>query len=341
VTSSSTLRVAAAQYAVEHSSSRDNLSGKLDRWVAEAAGVGAKLLVFPEFAGMEFASLHDRRSAPDRRSPARHKLGPLPVMLATRRNEPSLEWETSAVQALLPDFIAIHADLAVRHAVYILAGSLPVRHGESGVRNRAYFFSPDGTFGFQDKIVPTRWEREVWGVKSGDQIKTFDTAFGPIGIAICYDVEFPLVARLQAEAGARIILTPCCCDSLRGYHRVRVGARARALENQAYVIQSPTVGDAPWSGVLGTTAGAAGIYGPPDLGPEVDGVIAQGPYDAQQWVYADLDLGAIERIRQGDGVIANESEWDSHLKFHQANKGLFEPATAGLDLAQIKVAANG
>jgi predicted amidohydrolase len=335
VPSTSTVRVAAAQYPVEHSSSRDKLRGKLHRWVAEAAGTGAKLLVFPELAGMEFASLHDRRVTSDRRSPARHKLGPLPVMQATRRKEPSLEWETSAVQALLPDFIAIHADLAARYAVYILAGSLPVCHGESGARNRAYIFAPDGTVGFQDKIVPTRWEREVWGVKSGDHIKTFETTFGPIGIAICYDVEFPLVARLQAEAGARIILTPCCCDSLRGYHRVRVGARARALENQAYVIQSPTVGEAAWSGVIGTTAGSAGIYGPPDLGPEIDGVIAQGSYDAQQWVYADLDLDAIERIRQGDSVIANKTEWDSHLRFRQADKGLFEPATTGLDLAQV------
>ncbi len=341
MTSSSKVRVAAAQYAIEHCSAHEELRSKLDRWVAEAAGTGAKLLVFPEFAGMEFAALHDRRVAPDRRSPTRHKLGPLPVMQATRRVEPSLEWETSAVQALLPEFIAIHADLAARHGVYILAGSLPVTGGESGIRNRAYFFSPDGTVGFQDKIVPTLWEREVWCVEGGDQIKIFETAFGPIGIAICYDIEFPLVARLQAEAGARIILTPCCCDSLRGYHRVRVGARARALENQAYVIQSPAVGEAAWSGVIGNTAGAAGIYAPPDLGPQTNGVIAQGSYDTQQWVYADLDLDAIERIRQGGGVIANESEWNAHLRFRQANKGLFESPARGLELAQVRAVANG
>ena len=339
MTSSSSVRVAAAQYVVEHVSSADALYAKLDRWVAEATSNGARLVVFPEFSGMEFASLRERRTASDRRSPDRHRLGPLPVMVQTRRNEPSLDWETAAIQSVLPEFIAIHAELAMRHAAYILAGSLPVRQDGAGTYNRAYFFTPEGTVGYQDKIVPTRWEREVWGIAGGDQIKTFETDFGPIGVAICYDVEFPLIARLQAEAGARIVLVPCCCDSLRGYHRVRVGARARALENQAYVIQSPTVGEASWSGVLGTTAGSAGIYGPPDLGPLVNGVIAQGPYDAPLWVYAELDLGALDRIRRGGGVIANESEWQSHLKFNKAHRGLFKPVGKSEKAADVAAAA--
>lgn len=337
---SSSVRVAAAQYAAEPSLSLGALQQKLNAWVAEAAGEGARLAVFPEFAGMEFTSLRDRRVTPDRRSPDRHKLGPLPVMAATRRIEPSLEWDTAAIQSVLNEFIGIHAELAARHGIYILAGSIPVRDREGTLRNRAYFFTPEGTFGHQDKIVPTRWEREVWGVSGGEQIKTFETSYGPIGIAICYDVEFPLVARLQAEAGARIVLTPCCCDSLRGYHRVRVGSRARALENQAYVIQSPTIGDASWSGVIGMTAGAAGIYGPPDLGPNVNGVIAQGSHGSPMWIYADLDLAAVDRIRHGSGAIANAAEWKSHLAFANAQKGSFEqaakmPVAAERALAEI------
>jgi len=318
----STVRVAAAQYAIDALPRLEQLRGKLQRWVAEAAANGAKLLVFPEFAGMEFASLSDRRATPDRRSPDRHKLGPFPVMPATRRIKPSLDWETSAVQSALHEYFATHADLAMEHGIYILAGSVPVR--DSGdIRNRAYLFAPDGTAGFQDKIVPTRWERDVWGVRGGEQIQTFDTELGPIGIAICYDVEFPLVARLQAEAGARIILTPCCCDSLRGYYRVRVGARARALENQAYVIQSPMIGDAHWSGTIGSSVGSAAIYGPPDLGPKPNGVIAQATSGDPGWVYADLDLGAVDRIRRGGDVIANQEEWNSHLRFQKAIKGQF------------------
>jgi predicted amidohydrolase len=337
---SPSVRVAAAQYAIEPSLSLDALQGKLESWVAEAASKGARLAVFPEFSAMEFASLRDRRVAPDRRSPDRHKLGPLPVMATTRRIEPSLVWETAAIQPVLNEFKEIHADLARRYGVHILAGTIPVRDDEGRLRNRAYFFTPEGTVGYQDKIVPTRWEREIWGVAGGDQIKTFETGYGLVGVAICYDVEFPLVARLQAEAGARIVLTPCCCDSLRGYHRVRVGARARALENQAYVIQAPMIGDASWSGTIGVTAGAAGVYGPPDLGPNVSGVIAQGPYNSPMWIYADLDLAAVDRIRHGNGAIANESEWKSHLSFATAQNGSYEavaemPGTAVNAFAQI------
>jgi predicted amidohydrolase len=319
------VRVAAAQYVAERSLSSESLHRKLDSWVAEAAANGARLAVFPEFSAIEFALLRDRRITSDRRSPDRHKLGPLPVMAATRRIEPSLEWETAAIQFVLDEFIAIHADLAVRHEIYILAGTIPFRDREECLRNRAYFFTPEGTVGHQDKIVPTRWERQVWGITGGRQIKTFETKYWPIGIAICYDIEFPLVARLQAEAGARIVLAPCCCDSMRGYHRVRIGARARAMENQAYIIQSPMIGDASWSGVIGTSVGAAGIYGPPDLGSNVNGVIAQGQPNKAMWIYADLDLAALERVRGRSGAIANESEWKAHLSFVRSEEGALGP----------------
>jgi predicted amidohydrolase len=162
-------------------------------------------------------------------------------------------------------------------------------------------------------MVLTRWEREVWEMRGGDEVRVFDTDFGPVGIDICYDVEFPVIARRQAEANARIILAPCCCDSLRGYYRVRVGARARALENQGYVVQAAAIGNANWLPAIERCAGFAGIYAPPDLGPRENGVIAQGALDRPGWVYADLDLTAIDRIR-GSDVMANVREWNAHMQ---------------------------
>jgi predicted amidohydrolase len=154
-------------------------------------------------------------------------------------------------------------------------------------------------------------------------VRIFDTEFGPVGVDICYDVEFPIVARRQAEAGARIILAPCCCDSLRGCHRVRVGARARALENQAYVVQSPAIGDADWIPTFGTCVGFAGVYGPPDLGPRESGVLAEGEIGRPGWIYADLDLAAVDRIR-GGAAIANRGEWTAHIAIGAAVRGPFE-----------------
>jgi predicted amidohydrolase len=316
-----TIRIAAAQYPVEHIETWDRFRMKLRRWVSEAADNKAQLLVFPEYGAMELASIVERKRTRARRAPARHTLGSLPVTAAERRERPSLERKANVLQSLLPGYRTFHAELAEQYGVYILASSIPVRGPDGALRNTAYFFAPNGTMGLQEKIVLTRWERECWGITGGNQARYFNTDFGPIGIAICYDIEFPLIARAQAEAKVRIILAPSCTSSLRGYHRVRVGARARALENQAYIVQSPTIGDAPWSTAV--NVGSAGIYAPPDLGPKEDGIIIQGSLNLPQWIYADLDLTAIDRIRQ-NGSLANQEEWASHVGIGAAVKGQFQ-----------------
>jgi len=58
---------------------------------------------------------------------------------------------------------------------------------------------------------------------------------GDFGILICYDIEFPEVARVLAEAGAEILFVPSCTDGREGFCRVRYCAQARAIENQVYV----------------------------------------------------------------------------------------------------------
>jgi predicted amidohydrolase len=271
---------------------------------------------------MELVGLVENRVA-ERRSPHRHLLGPLTVSPADRRRDPSLIWATEAIQPHIPKYLSLLAELAVRHRSYILAGSLPVRQSDGSLTNTAFFFAPDGGVSSQDKMVLTRWEREVWNMRAGKEVRVFDTEFGAVGVDICYDVEFPNVARMQAEARARIILAPCCCDSLRGCYRVRVGARARALENQAYVIQSPAIGNADWIPTFGSCVGFAGVYGPPDLGPRESGVIAQGQEGQEGWVYGDLDLTAIDRIRGGREV-ANSFEWTAHTKIGPAVRAPFE-----------------
>jgi predicted amidohydrolase len=315
-----TVRVASAQYAIELFTEWKALESHLSTWIGKAAENGAQLLVFPEYASMEMVGLTERRRAGERRSPERHLLGPLPVNPLERRRAESLLWATSIIQPLIPRYLALFSSFAVRHNVYILAGSVPMDHADGSRTNRAFLFTPDGSMGWQDKIVLTRWEREMWHMTAGGEVRVFDTPFGPIGINICYDVEFPLVARRQAEAGARIILSQCCCDSLRGYYRVRVGARARALENQAYVVQSAAMGDSSWLAEFGRIVGFAGMFGPPDLGPHESGIIAQSKNTEPEWVYATLDLKAVDRIR-GDATIANQLEWSAHMRIAKAATG--------------------
>ncbi|KAH2823655.1 hypothetical protein KXV85_001468, partial [Aspergillus fumigatus] len=181
---------AIAQYPIDELADWAAYEAKLRRWVGEAAGRGASLLVFPEYGAMELAALD-----PARKSDLHAGLG--------------------VVSDLLPRVDALHGDLARQHGVYILAASAPCLVGEAYV-NRARFFAPSGAVSHQDKVMMTRFEAEQWGVSPARAIagplRVFDTALGRIGITICYDSEFPLIARALAQSGAELILAPSCTD---------------------------------------------------------------------------------------------------------------------------------
>lgn len=282
-------RLAAAQYDIAFLDDYAAYEIKIDAWFAEAAANNARFLVFPEYFSMELASL----------------FGP--------EIYGSLERQLDAMQELVPQFVATFAERAKRHACYVVAGTIPVRHA-NGFRNRSYFFRPDGTHDHQDKLQMTRFENERWGISGGDIARVFETEFGAVGIAICYDGEFPAIARAQVEAGATLIVVPSCTDTLAGYHRVRIGARARALENQCYVVQASTVGLAPWSEAVDINVGAAGIFTPVDYGYPDDGILATGDLDRPGWVYGDLDCSTIARVRQ-EGQVFNYRDWPRQFTF--------------------------
>lgn len=290
------VRVAAAQYPIELLSSFGAWQAKLTRWAEDAAATGATLALFPEYAAMELAGIDPERAA-------------------------DLTASLDLVMQYGEAYDAVHAELSERLGLMILAGSRPVREKDGRVVNRARLFCPDGTTGHQDKIVMTRFERERWGISGGDSITVIYTPIGPLGITICYDVEFPLIARAQAEAGARLVLTPSATDSMQGYWRVRIGAQARALENQCYVVQAPTVGMAPWLPCMDENYGAAGAFGPPDGAMPDDGVIALGVVNSPQWMVADLDLSMVAQWRT-DGTTLPFRHWSEQMApFHIVQNG--------------------
>lgn len=279
------IRVASAAWPIDRHVDWASYTAKLETWVAEAADNGAHLLVFPEYGNMELASLLDPAVALD----AAAQVEPLADMAA--------------------DVACLHADLAQRHNVHILAGSMVERDGRGKIVNRARLFSSEGCTGIQDKLILTIWERSHWTIASGaPQVTLFDLGFAKAGVIICYDSEFPDAAQALAAAGADILLVPSCTDTLAGYWRVRIGATARALETQCFVVQSPTVGAAPWSAVVDVNVGAAGIFAPPDVGMPADGIIAIGALDTPGWTYADLDLDALAELRR-NGAVRGPAHW--------------------------------
>lgn len=280
----SAFRLAAAQFPVSEPRGWDEAEAFLSGWVAQAAGTGAKLLVFPEYAAMSLAALFDAVTRAD------------------------LARQVDALQTLRERYLDLHRRLARAHGVYLLAGSFPWRLEDGRVVNRAWLLAPDGRADFQDKQIMTRFERESWNISAQAGLKVFDTALGCLAVSICYDSEFPLLARAQAEAGAQLILVPSCTDSLAGYHRVRVGCQARALENQCVVVQAPLVGEAAWSPAVDVNIGTAGVFGPPDRGFPDDGVLAVGEMNRMQWLYAKVDLDAVTRVRR-EGQVLNDRHW--------------------------------
>jgi predicted amidohydrolase len=283
VTRRDTLKVAAAQYPIDQPATLSAWRDKIAKWVAEGAKTGAELLVFPEYAAIEQAAALGAEVYGD------------------------LEATLKAVADLERERVALHLELAAQHRVHILVGSGPSRKGQARYVNAAQLVTPAGSIGVQEKIIMTPFEWD-WGISPGSPLRVFETALGRIGIAICYDSEFPLLVRALAEAGAEVVLVPSCTERITGYHRVRTGARARALENQLATVMSPTVGDALWSPAVDHNAGAAGIFVPSEQTISDDGTLAEGEVNKPQWVSASINLQRLRELRL-EGEMRNFIDW--------------------------------
>lgn len=278
------LRVAVANQAIGEWADWAAYESAVSARVASACQQGARLLVFPEYGSMELASLFEAEVQQD------------------------LALQLDALQSLRDRFVALYARLASASDVWILAPSFPWREQDGRYVNRAWVLSPAGVAGWQDKQQMTRFEREQWGISPGVGQSVFTMDDMQVGVCLCYDIEFPMLARRLVEQGAQLLLAPSCTDTLAGYHRVRIGAQARALENQCYVAQACTVGEAAWSPAVDVNTGRAAVYGPVDRGFPDDGVIAQAMDESPGWVVADLSATALERVR-ADGQVLNHRDW--------------------------------
>ncbi|QXI34644.1 MULTISPECIES: carbon-nitrogen hydrolase family protein [Pseudomonas] len=286
------IRLAACQYAIELHETWDAYAEHLQGLCAEVVEAGAQLLLLPEYAGLVLS-------------------GQLPV-----EQRGDLKASIAGIQPLVEPWLALCEGIARRWGIYLQPGSLPVLDLDGQYRNRAWLFGPKGVLGYQDKLIMTRFEREQWGIAAGDGLQVFDTALGRLGILICYDNEFPMLARYLAEGGADLILAPSCTDTEAGYHRVRIGAQARALENQIAVLQSPTVGLAPWSPALDENIGRAGLFVPPDYGMPQDGVIALSEALSpvgSQWLMCEVSLEHVRRVRQ-QGQVFTRRDWPEQFE---------------------------
>ena len=283
MTAKSTLKIASAQYPIGEPKTLGEWEDKIALWIKTGAATGADLLVFPEYAAIEQAACFGSEVYSD------------------------LQITLSKVAKLAASRVQVHLDLARKHNVHILVGSGPLLRSDGLFVNAAQLVTPDGHVGEQEKLVMTPFERD-WGISAGGPVRVFETKIGTLAVAICYDSEFPLQVRAMAEAGADVVLVPSCTERVSGYHRVRTGCKARALENTICVVQSPTVGDAPWSPAVDFNVGAAGIYVPSEHGISDTGVLVEGTLNAAQWVTGEIDIARLRRLRD-TGEMRNYADW--------------------------------
>lgn len=282
------MKVAVAKYPIQAPVDFAAFAERQAAVLGAAAAQGARVAVLPEYLSLELAATFDAGTRAD------------------------LHASLAAIQRYREDWLALYARLAASLDMYVVAGTFLLAQGNGRYRNRCDVFAPQGAHLWQDKLQLTGFEKGLGVIEGGDALKVFDLDGVRTGVAVCYDSEFPLPVRAQAEAGARLLLVPSCTDTEAGATRVRVGCLARALENRVFVAQSVTAGEAPWSPALDINTGEAAVFAPMDRGFPADGVVAQTAGD-QAWAIADLDLDALDRSR-ADAQVANDRDWMGQLK---------------------------
>lgn len=273
-----TVRVAALQYYIRPVKSFEDFSFQVEALVETARDYKVKILTFPEYFTIQLLTLGNVKR---------------PIVDQIR----DLAKQEEQIIELL-------SNLAKKNKMIIVGGTLPgFNEDHSKILNKCYVFAPDGSHSLQAKLHMTRFEKEEWFVSPGSRLRIFESEFGKFAVAICYDVEFPEIARAAARLGAGFLVVPSCTDDRQGYLRVRYCAQARAIENQMYVIHSPTVGSLPTVPVVSLNYGQAGIYTPSDYSFSRDGLLAEGAINQESMIIGDLNLSLIEQTRYHGTVL--------------------------------------
>jgi deaminated glutathione amidase len=191
---------------------------------------------------------------------------------------------------------------AAELGIHLLAGSISERAGEKAF-NTSVLIGPDG-----DDLAVYRkihmFDVDVGGVayreseheEPGTEIVTAAPAELPeLGLSVCYDLRFPELFRILAVRGARLIAVPSAFTATTGRDHWQVLLRARAIENQVFVLAPNQAGQAPPH---------FDSYGHSSIVDPWGAVLACAP-DGECFVAADLDLSAQEEVRESLPSLAN------------------------------------
>ncbi len=271
-----TVRVATVQYQMRGITSQEEFRRQIEYFVDVAADYKSDFAVLPELVTLQLLSVEPE---------------PLPPAEGIQRIATYTDW-----------FVAHMQELAVGYNINIIGGSHPTIMADGEVRNVCYVFGRDGAVHARHKIHPTPSETYWWNIKGGDDVDVIDTDCGPVGVMICYDAQFPEIARRLVDQGAMILFVPFCTDERRGFLRVRYCCHARAVENQCYVVMSGVVGNLPNVENMDIHYAESCILTPCDFPFARDGIAADTAPNTETIAFADLRLNDLRLARAGGSV---------------------------------------
>lgn len=272
----SSVRVATVQWMMRGIDTIDEFEEQVEYWVDVASDYNADFVLFPELFTLELLSMH------------KTKLGPVEAI--------------DKIADYTERFCAFMEQLAVSYNINIIGGSHPTRMPEGEIRNISYIFLRDGSMHTQEKLHATPSERRWWNIQGGSGASMIPTDCGPIGVMICYDSEFPELARHLVNQGALLLFVPFCTDERRGYLRVRYCCQARAVENQCYVVTSGVVGNLPNVENMDIHYAESAVLTPSDFPFARDGVAADTAPNTETIAIADLSIDDLLTSRQSGAV---------------------------------------
>ena len=185
----------------------------------------------------------------------------------------------------------------------LVAGSfVEVREGHEKLGNTSVHVGPDGEIrGVYRKIhmfdvtVEGKEYRESASQEAGDEIVTSEAESARLGLTVCYDLRFPELYRILALRGARILTIPAAFTKLTGAAHWDTLVRARAIENQAFVVAADQIGTHPPDN---ESFGGSQIVDP-------WGEVLARADDEECFVAADLDISRLDEVRESLPSLAN------------------------------------
>ncbi|MBR5485386.1 MAG: hypothetical protein IKV41_02625 [Oscillospiraceae bacterium] len=257
---------------------------EMNNCVEQAVAKGAQLVCFPQYTGLLPLTVFSQYDILEEEAEN--------ALLAC--DEATLGMLGKLYSKYLSDIVFdcyynTFALLAMKHKIYIQAGTILVNTSR-GLVNRGFLFDPNGeSILQQDKLFPNRGEKML-GVCSGSDLKTAETPFGPISIIIGEDSLYFEVYRLAASRGCKFVIAPSGGEDFPSEAHYAKGALMRAQECNLFVIQ-PTM----FYNLFPTQGkGAGAVYCPYRISENSDGIVTAS--SSQSVLVKELNSADLVRL---------------------------------------------